>query len=156
QGVRLLALFLTIFAATPLMATTAPSSAELGTYTQDGGQTYFALSLTPPATAQQEQPRDVVVVFNTSASQAGPYRDTALSAVEACVAKLHPQDRVQILAADLQARPITNKFWPAASAELRAALESLRRESPLGATDMDNVLRMAAARFEKDHANGRV
>ena len=156
NGVRLLALSLAIFGVTVTSVSAAPSLADLGTYTQESGKTYFALSLTPPAAAQQDQPRDVVILFNTSASQAGPYRDTALAAVEACIAKLHPQDRVQIFAADLQARPITNKFWTAGSPELRAALEALRRESPLGATDMENVLRTAVARFEKDQPNARV
>src|SRR6185503_1682028 len=77
-------------------ADAAKPSAELGTYSREGGKTYYALSLTPPAAAApQDQPRDVVIVFNTAASQTGPYRETALAAVEACVAKLHPQDRVQ-------------------------------------------------------------
>src|SRR5262245_27370347 len=89
-------------AATSFAADAAKPSAELGTYSRDGGQTYYALSLTPPAAAvSQDQPRDVVIVFNTAASMTGPYRETALAAVEACVAKLRPQDRVQIVAADL-------------------------------------------------------
>src|SRR6478752_174814 len=132
-------------------------SAELGTYSREGGKTYYAISLTPPSVATpQDQPRDVVIVFNTAASQTGPYRETALAAVEACVAKLHPQDRVQLLAADLEARPITDKFVAANSAEMRTAIEKLHRESPLGATDIDNVLRAAAARFDKERPEGRV
>ena len=67
------------------------------------------------------KPRDVVILFDTSASQAGMYRETALAAVDACLAKLGPQDRVQIVAADLEARPITNTFLSADSDELRAA-----------------------------------
>src|SRR4051794_4087032 len=94
-------------AATSFAATPSPASAEMGTYSRDGKQTYFALSLTPPGAVTQDQPRDVVIVFNTAASQTGAYRDTAFAALEACVAKLHPQDRVQLLAADLDARPIT-------------------------------------------------
>src|SRR4029078_618768 len=90
NGVRLLALPLMLFAATAMAAPPAPSSAYLGTYAREDGQTFFALSLTPPAAAQENQPRDVVILFNTSASQAGPYRDTALAAGEACIAQLHP------------------------------------------------------------------
>jgi hypothetical protein len=133
------------------------ATAELGTYTRDAGQAFFALSLTPSGEAvSQGQPKDVVIVFNTSASQTGAYRETALSAVEACITKLHPQDRVQLMAADLDARPITDKFLPAGNAELRAALDSLRRESPLGATDIDNVLRTALKRFDPQRPEGRV
>src|SRR3954467_11198136 len=123
-------------AASSFSADANKPSAELGTYSREGGKTYYALSLTPPSiAAPQEQPRDVVIVFNTAASQTGPYRETALAAVEACIAKLHAQDRVQLVAADLEARPITEKFLAANSAEVRAAIEKLHRESPLGATD---------------------
>src|SRR5262245_30035740 len=134
----------------------SPASAELGTYSRDGKQTYFALSLTPPATANQEQSRDVVMVFNTAASQTGAYRDTALAALDACISKLHPQDRVQLMAADLDARPITDKFVVAGSAELRDAVAALRREAPLGATDMEKVLTTAASRFDANRQDGRV
>jgi tetratricopeptide (TPR) repeat protein len=162
NGLRTLAFSLAVVAAVTAAevakrASEAKPAAELGTYSRDASKTFFALSLTPsPASVPQSHPRDVVILFNTAASQAGPYRDTALAAVETCIAKLDPQDRVQLLAADLDARPITDKFLPAGSAELRTALESLRRESPLGATDIDNVLRAAIARFDKSRPDGRV
>ena len=109
--------------AAALAARIRPAGAELKTYQRDDGQTFFALSLTPPADAAQDQPCDVVILFDTSASQSGAYRDTALAAVEACIAKLRPQDRVQMLAVDLEARPITSEFLAADSDELRAALD---------------------------------
>src|SRR4051794_16023321 len=137
-------------------ANTAPATAEMGTYSRDAKQTYFALTLTPPAVAKQDQPRDVVIVFNTAASQTGAYRDAALAALDACVAKLHPQDRVQILAADLEARPMSEAFVAAGSPELKNAVAALRREAPLGATDMEKVLSTAARRFDKDRPEGRV
>ncbi len=156
-GVAPLALLLPLFSAPTLAADAASPAAELGTYSRDGGQTFFALGLSPPkAGATENQPRDVVILFNTAATQAGAYRETALASLEACIAKLHPQDRVQLLAADLEARPLTDKFLAAGSPELRAALESLRRESPLGATDMETVLRSAASRFDKSRPDGRV
>jgi hypothetical protein len=133
-----------------------PGSAELQTYQREAGETYFALSLTPPAVAKaQNEPHDVVILFDTSASQTGMYRDTALAAVEACLAKLAPHDRVQLLAVDLEARPLTTEFLPANSAELRTALAALRAEPPLGSTDMEQVLRTAAARFEAARPGGR-
>ena len=108
------ALAMLIAAAPMLAAESAKPTAELGTYSRDGNQTYYALSLTPPGDAVQAEPRDVLIVFNTSASQTGAHRDTALAALEACIAKLNPQDRVQLLAADLEARPMTEKFeWRA-------------------------------------------
>ena len=100
--------------------------------------------------ADQAQPRDIVIVFDTSASQTGVYRETGIAALEACLAKLTPTDRVQLLAADLEARPLTEKFVAAGSAELKAAVHALRNEPPLGSTDMENVLKTAASKFEKD------
>ncbi|HVT28926.1 MAG TPA: hypothetical protein VHE81_13005, partial [Lacipirellulaceae bacterium] len=152
-----LALSIVVAAAPSYAANATLPSAELGTYSRDSGHTYYALSLSPPSTAAtHDEPRDVIVLFNTAASQTGVYREKALAAVETCIAKLHPQDRVQLLAADLEARPITDRFLAAGSADLSAAMEKLRHESPLGATDIDRVLRSAAARFDKQRPNGRV
>ncbi len=138
------------------VAESAPSSAELSTYQRENGETFFALSLTPSAdAADRAQPRDIVILFDTSASQAGPYRDTAMAALEACLAKLRPEDRVQLLAVDLDARPITSEFLAADSDQMRAALDSLRKETPLGATDMESVLRAAISRFEPARPAGR-
>lgn len=131
------------------------SAADLATYASEDGQTFFALSVMPPADAQQSQPRDIVILFDTSASQTGVYRETSLAALEAFVAKLGPKDRVQLFAADLEARPITKSFVAAGSAEMKAAVESLRNEPPLGSTDMENVLRTVAAKFDKDRPEGR-
>jgi hypothetical protein len=132
-------------------------SAELTTVQGEDGQTFFALSVMPSTLGlQQAQPHDVVIIFDTSASQVGAYRATALSALEACLAKLGVDDRVQLLAADLEARPLTKTFVKPGSAELKAAVEALQQESPLGSTDMEGVLRAAAGRFAKDRPEGRV
>lgn len=125
----------------------AEPKAQLFTYDAKGGPTYFALSLTP-ASGQSTEASDVVILFDTSASQTGAYRETAFAALDAVVAKLRPQDRVQLLAADLAARSLTDKLSPAGSPELRAAIAKLRGELPLGSTDMEGVLNAAADKFE--------
>jgi hypothetical protein len=149
------------WAALLLLAAYAPAAAdplvgELTTHERQDGQSFFALSLSPPDSAVVPNVgRDVVILLDTSASQVGIYRETALAALEACVAKLGAQDRVQLLAVDLEARPITNEFVPVGSGELRAALAALRNETPLGSTDMEQVLRTATDRFQQARANGR-
>jgi hypothetical protein len=115
-------------AVAPAVSLAAEPGAELKTYQREDGQTFFALSLAPPDSAATSDPCDVVILFDTSASQSGAYRETALAAVDACIAKLRPEDRVQIIAADLEARPITEKFLAANSKELRTAIESLRAD----------------------------
>ncbi len=131
------------------------ATAELKTYQRDGGETFFALSLTPPVKMAKSQSADVIIVFDTSASQTGAYRETAFAALESCIAKLQPGDRVQLLAADLEARPLTERFLAAGSPELSQAMEALRHESPLGSTDMEQVLRTAAERFDLAHTASR-
>ncbi|HEX3600008.1 MAG TPA: hypothetical protein VHU84_07680 [Lacipirellulaceae bacterium] len=136
---------------------TQQPTAELSTYANDDGQNFFALSLMPPShAAQQSQPRDIVILFDTSASQIGVYRDAALSALDSCLQKLSPQDRVQVFAVDLEARPMTKSFVTADSSDLKAAVEALRKESPLGSTDLENVLRTASSKFDKDRTENRV
>src|SRR5688572_12833200 len=85
--------------ATPVLA---GEGARFETFVADDGQHYFTLSVQGEAKAQSE-PRDVVVVVDTSASQAGFYRDTALAAVESCIAQLQSGDRVRLVAADIAA-----------------------------------------------------
>ncbi len=138
-----------------LLAESTQPSAELRTFQRNDGQTFFALSVTPPANlAAAGTARDIVILFDTSASQAGIYRETALAALEACMAKLGTQDRVQLLAADLEARPITDKFLSANSDELNSAIDRLRAEPPLGSTDMDLIVRQAIARFDTPQKAG--
>ena len=146
--------------AVSLLALTAPSAwaaseAQLLTYQSEGGATYFALSMTPSADQAVERPSDVVILFDTSASQTGAYRETAFAALEAALGKLRPDDRVALVAADLEARPITDKLLKSHSGELQAAVEKLRGELPLGSTDMEAALRAATAEFEKDAQTNR-
>ena len=47
---------------------------------------------------------------------------------------------------------MTKKFVAAGSADLKAAVEALRKESPLGSTDMENVLRTAAVEIRQSIA----
>src|SRR5262249_3107825 len=119
------------------------------------GQTSYALSLSPPPSVAVDKPCDVMILFDTSASQTGAYRDTALAALEMCLAKLRPEDRVQILAVDLEARPTTDKFLPAGSPELHAAVERLREVAPLGSTDMEAAMQIAAKRFDDASKSNR-
>ena len=126
----------------------AESGAQLITYRAEGGPTYFALSLTPASDQAPVRASDVVILFDTSASQTGAYRETAFAALEAAIAKLRTEDRVQLVAADLDARPITDKLLPAGSPELLSAVEKLRGELPLGSTDMETVLNAVTSKFD--------
>ncbi len=146
----LLATIAACVSATSTQATeSGPEAARLEAFTKADGTNHFALSLRPDAAVSAEPgPRDVVVVFDTSASQMGQYREKALSALEALLAKLDAADRVQLLAVDLDAVALTDQFVAPHSEAMGSALSKLRARTPLGSTDMEVALQAVAARFE--------
>jgi hypothetical protein len=120
---------------------------RLATYEKAPGESYFALSVMPKVAAQPATAKEVVVLFDTSASQAGTFRDDALVALDALLKGLGPDDRVKLMAVDVKAVPMTADFVAAGSEEMALGLAKLRQRVPLGATDMDAGLRTAAASF---------
>jgi VWA domain-containing protein len=124
------------------------------TYQQEG-ETFYALSLTPDLTDTETDQTDLVILFDTSASQQGIYREMAFAALEALLSGLRPQDRVQILMADLDAKPITDGFVATGSLELKEAVLRLRQEAPLGSTNMQLVMQKAAELYTDASSIGR-
>lgn len=122
-------------------------SARLATYENAAGEMFFAASLVPNKGSDPKQTNEVVVLFDTSASQAGVLRDDALTALRAMLAKLSPTDRVKLVAVDLNAVEMSNGFVAPTGPEMQAALAKLQQRAPLGATDMPLALETAAASF---------
>lgn len=127
-----------------LMAPAGADEARLDTFDAKDGRSYFALTV-PPIAPARDTARDVVVLLDTSASQAGFYRDTAMAALESCVESLSSGDRVQIMAVDLEARPLHEQMASPPSQAVKSAIATLRREPPLGSTDMQAALEAGAA-----------
>jgi hypothetical protein len=121
----------------------ARQSAVLETFAKPDGQAYFALKLSPQLKQPKAQPADVVVMFDTSASQIGAYRAKALGALEALLANLDVNDRVALVATDVNAVPLTQTLVAPNSAAMSQALASLQRRVPLGSTDMRQALEAA-------------
>ncbi|NUQ65932.1 MAG: VWA domain-containing protein, partial [Pirellulales bacterium] len=130
-------------------------AARLQTYVQADGGKFFAASLKPTATVLPAAAHDIVVLIDTSASQTGEFRSRAISALNGLLAKLAPQDRVHLIAADIYAVGMTQGFAAPNSPEMAAALQKLDARVPLGATDMDKALTTAAGSFRGDSANPR-
>ena len=113
----------------------------------------------PAETAPAAGPRDVVILFNTSAGQTGDYRAKGIEALKALLAGLPAGDRVQLMAVDLNADPLTAKFVAPQSKEMADALAALDARVPLGATDMEKALSAAAGRLHRrreESAGGRL
>jgi tetratricopeptide (TPR) repeat protein len=140
---------------TAMGADTNPLAAQVTTFSHPDGSTYFALSLKPNVSAVSTNPRDVVILFNTSASQAGPFRAKAMDALKAALADLNANDRVQLMAMDLNAVPLTQGFVAPNGKEMADALAALDARVPLGATDMEKALTAVTASFAGDSKNPR-
>jgi hypothetical protein len=122
-------------------------AARLATFEKADGETYFALSLScrlEPVTA----PRQIVILFDTSASQTAAYRADGLEALRSTLALLDARDRVKLYAVDLAAVPLTEGFVPPAGDAMTDALAELEYRVPLGATDMTAALAAVAASFQ--------
>ena len=131
------------------------SAAIFDTYREADGRGYFALKLTPTARQPATPPHDVVVLFDTSASQIGAYRDKALSALHSLLAGLTADDRVALLAVDVQTIKLTQTFSPPGGATMTQALAALDRRVPLGSTDMAVALDAALAAWPAARDPGR-
>ncbi|MEO1498111.1 MAG: vWA domain-containing protein [Planctomycetota bacterium] len=126
-------------------AVTAHADEPLSAWVHEdaNGVRRFAASLPPVAEQQPSAPAEVVVLVDTSASQVGMYRETALAATEALLATLEPGARVHLMAADLDARILTTEPIGPNTREAELALDALRGVAPLGATDLAAAISMA-------------
>ena len=140
-----------VLALTWAAAASAEPKARLGTYDKAGEQ-FFALSLSPGMAADAAQTNEVVILFDTSASQAGKFRDDSLAALDALLRSLAPTDRVKLMAVDVKAVPMTAGLVAPASPEMAAGMAKLRARAPLGATDLELALRSAASSFSESGA----
>jgi len=132
-----------------------PEAARLDAFTHADGANYFALSLKPDQSVPAAGPHDVVVLFDTSATQEGEYRDQGLSALKTLLSDLSPDDRVQLVAVDVNAVPMTESFVGPKSPEMAQALAKLDARVPLGATDMQKAIEAVVARYAGSGGNAR-
>lgn len=130
-------------------------AAKIETYATAEGERYFALELTPAAPEPPRPAFDLAILFDTSASQTGAYREKALAALDGLLAHLDERDRVLLLAVDLQAIPLTPTLVAAHSRELNQALARLRARVPLGSTDMPAALAAAATQLAAEIETNR-
>lgn len=129
-------------------------AARLATYDKASGATHFALSLTPPAQPSAAA-HEIVVLVDTSASQTGIYRDDSLAALQSMLDSLGKNDRVKLVAVDVDAIALTDSFVAADSAEMTAALAKLKARTPLGSTDLVKALHSASNSFANSTVKSR-
>jgi hypothetical protein len=130
-------------------------TAQMDTFANPDGVNSFALLMKPSVKTPVAGPRDIVVLFNTSAGQTGEYRDKAIAALKDFLAKLPAGDRVRLMAVDLNAAPLTKTFVAPSGKEMTDALAALDARVPLGATDMAKAIGAIVESYGPESKNAR-
>ncbi|MCA9264901.1 MAG: hypothetical protein KDA60_13670, partial [Planctomycetales bacterium] len=130
-------------------------TSRLATYDKPTGESFFVLSVVPNQTLPVAPAHDMVLLFDTSASQTGVYRDAAMQAAESLVASLDDLDQVQLSAVDLELVALTPALASAHGPAMEQGMELLRKRLPLGSTDMIQGLLEASTQFGDDQKRPR-
>ena len=109
------------------------------------GQTFSAVVVKASELPRGTVSRDHIILIDTSASQVGEHRQQGQAVLEALLGSLPPGDRVRLFAADLQADAMDEGFASVGSQELADSVDQLQSRIPLGATNLESVLRTAMA-----------
>lgn len=113
-----------------------PSTSTAIQYQAPNGDSHFALMLAGKVTEPKTVSHDVVVLIDTSASQIGAHRRHGFAVVDALLNSLTNDNRVCLLAVDVETQRLTNGMVARDSKELKSAVRALQRRIPAGATDM--------------------
>ena len=121
---------------------------------ENAGKSYFALSVLPsesgnypPATSLE-----VVVLFDTSASQTGEVRIEALEVLEELAATLPLGSSLSLMACDVRTVPMSDGFVSPADTDWEDAVGRLKQRAPLGTTNLGLALRTANKQFGSSDA----
>jgi hypothetical protein len=120
-------------------------------YRTTDGDFLFALQLKPKLDPVPAQPRDYLIMVDTSASQVRGPLDAARELTGRLVSAAGDSDRVSIWTVNVPSatHSLTRGFKSPKSSEVKSALATLRQEAPLGDTDLKDGLKKAIATFER-------
>ena len=127
--VRRFVVLAAIVAATGACPAVAADAGALDLFTAPDGTTYFSLAVKATAAQAPAAARDIVVLFNTSASQVGQDRAKAFDGLKSFLASLPAGDRVRLIAVDLNAIPLTEGFVAPGGKEISGALSAAARRA---------------------------
>lgn len=130
---------------------------RMATFDNAQGETCYALSLgTVDVQGDEDQtPSDVVVYVDTSASQTGEFKQASVDAVQSLMNQLNADDRVQILAVDLEPVAMTNGWVSPGTDEVQSAIDKLGQRVPLGSTNLNAMLGHALESSDTDAQRNR-
>jgi hypothetical protein len=114
------------------------------TYQAAGGERYFALKLQPALTAAPATARDIVILVDSTASQAGLPWQTAKAMVKLLAAQAGAEDRISISTIAAKVNPLTSGLIAAKDAKVAESVTALDQVVPLGAADLKSGLQSAS------------
>lgn len=120
----------------------AAITAKVLKHTSTNGQVCCAVILKAANLPKQDR-REHFILIDTSASQVGEHRQQALAVLTSLLKSLPDGDRVRLFAVDLRAEPLDQGLNEAHSPAVADSIETLKFRVPLGATNMEGVLRAA-------------
>ncbi|MFN4259507.1 MAG: VWA domain-containing protein, partial [Gemmataceae bacterium] len=127
------------------------------TYRSQADELLFALQVRPTLAETARRPRDVLVLVDTSASQAGLPLAAARQLCAELTKRLPPGDRLALWTLNIPkaTRDLSGGFQAPGSPRLTEALAALEAEFPSGATDLHDGLARAIDAFKQHHQPGR-
>ncbi len=120
-----------------------PTAAKVLQHTSTSGEIFSAVILKANELPKGAVTRQHVIVVDTSASQVGEHRQQTLAVLDSLLKALPDGNQVRIFAADLQADVLDEGFHDVRSPEVADSIELLKLRVPLGATNLEGVLRTA-------------
>lgn len=120
-----------------------PTAAKVLQHTSTSGEIFSAVILKANELPKGMVARQHVIVIDTSASQVGEHRQQTLAVLDSLLKALPDGNQVRLFAADLQADALDEGFHNVRSPEVADSIELLKLRVPLGATNLERVLRTA-------------
>ena len=115
----------------------------------DASHHLYALSLQPKEQLNYPRPSgyEVVVLFDTSASQTGWVRTEGIEVLNEFAASLPVGAKVGLVACDVEAVTMSTGLVASTDPAWESAVSKLKKRTPLGATDLAQALRTASKMF---------
>jgi Ca-activated chloride channel family protein len=132
---------------------TRGAAVSLLAHAPSGEDGYALITLSPPAHASRETPRDMVLVIDVSGSMSGRKIEQARAAGRQVLQSLAPTDRFRLIDFSSDVRSFRDGWSAATVPNLRAAAEYLDRLRANGGTNIQGALEEALA---ADTAEGRL
>lgn len=119
-------------------------------YRTQSGDTYFAIQVKPELPATPVRPRDIQILVDCSASQAGGPLDAARKVAQEVLASANESDRISIwtVATPKTTRNLVRGGGLKPAAEAKTALTVLDQEFGSGAIDLKDTLERVAKEFD--------